>query len=424
MIGSLHRPHFAPSARPLLPLFVVLSLALALSQASLAAAPQAKAAHHRPKYVPKSAHKTKSNPDVLVLKNGDRLTGRFLRALGGKVFFHSPIVGDIGVQWSQIRELKTSTRLVVFQKAIFQVYGAVPRGIPQGTLIVQDGVIWALSKEGIPSAPISVKKAQYIVDEKTLIKQISGHPGFFQAWNGSLTGGASIVQATQNQYTFFGSLSLTRTVPTVGWLNTRDRTILNASGSFGQIIQPAYSAGGTLVPSSRSKSAIYHAAAERDEYFSPEFYALMQTTFDHNYGQALNLQQVYGSGIGWTALRRPTQELDLKLSLQYVSQSFLQTSSQQNQNLIGSTLSANWTRKLPHNIQFTQQASWLPAFNNTKAYSASEINSATMPFFKNLSFSVGTNDSYLNDPPAAIPPTRRNSFQFTTGLSYAVHSTY
>jgi len=33
-------------------------------------------------------------------------------------------------------------------------------------------------------------------------------------------------------------------------------------------------------------------------------------------------------------------------------------------------------------------------------------------------------DSYLNFPPAAIPPTKRNSFQFTMGLTYAIKSRY
>ena len=43
---------------------------------------------------------------------------------------------------------------------------------------------------------------------------------------------------------------------------------------------------------------------------------------------------------------------------------------------------------------------------------------------KALSFSVGTLDSYLNDPPASLPPTKRNSFQFTMGLTYAIKSKY
>jgi hypothetical protein len=44
--------------------------------------------------------------------------------------------------------------------------------------------------------------------------------------------------------------------------------------------------------------------------------------------------------------------------------------------------------------------------------------------YKKLSFTVGTIDSYLNNPPPAVPPTQRNSFQFTLGVTYAFKSTY
>jgi len=79
---------------------------------------------------------------------------------------------------------------------------------------------------------------------------------------------------------------------------------------------------------------------------------------------------------------------------------------------------------LPNRVQFKQQLSWIPAYNNPYAYSASETDSLTMPVFRKLAFSVGSNDSYLNDPPPASPPTRRNSFEFTTGLTYTINSKY
>ena len=79
---------------------------------------------------------------------------------------------------------------------------------------------------------------------------------------------------------------------------------------------------------------------------------------------------------------------------------------------------------MPNRVQFKQQLSWIPAYNNPYAYSASETDSLTMPVFRKLAFSVGSNDSYLNDPPPASPPTRRNSFEFTTGLTYTINSKY
>jgi hypothetical protein len=62
------------------------------------------------------------------------------------------------------------------------------------------------------------------------------------------------------------------------------------------------------------------------------------------------------------------------------------------------------------------------AQNNPRAYPANETDTFAFPAYKSLSFSLATRDSYLNDPPVSLPPTRRNSFQFTMGLSYAFKS--
>lgn len=375
------------------------------------------------------AGKKKDNgklPDVIVFTNGDQLSGKFLREVSGTIIFHSDIVGDVNVSWSKVKELRSSSTFAVLEHEI-GVRTLHHRGnIATGSISVADGKIQIQSADTsavIP--PIPVKNAQYIVDQTTYNKQLRGNPGFFAGWNGSVTAGTTIVQATQNQYTFTSSVALARVVPTVLWLNTRNRTTMNYSQSYGKITDPAYiAADGTYVPSSYTKSSIYHADAERDQYFSPRFYALVQTAFDHNYSQGLSLQQVYGGGIGWTAIKRPNQLLDFKGTLQYEKQEFYAATDGTNQDLIGSTFSATYNLKLPRSIVFNQQVSYLPAYNYVRAYSASETNTLLFPFYKALSFSIGTNDSYLNDPPPAEPPTKRNSFQFTTGVTYAIRSKY
>ena len=371
-----------------------------------------------------AAHKTQQALDSITFTNGDRLTGTLVRAVGDEVVFHSEIVGDITVKWDKIRDLHTGSRFAVLPRSVLMHHRHLPAGIAQGTLSVADQLITVQPETGATIAPIPVKNAVYIVDETTLRKQIAGHPGILAGWNGNITAGATVVQATQEQYTFAGAVSLVRTAPTVSWLDTHNRTSVDFSGSFGKIIQPAYSSNGVMTPASSSKSSIYHADAERDSYFTPRVYVLAQAVFDHNFAQALDLQQIYGAGLGWTAIKRPTQELDLKSTLQYEAQAFIDAPAGQDQNLIGSTLNAAWAAKLPLKVQFKQEVSWIPAYNNPYAYSASETDSLTMPFFKSLAFSVGSDDSYLNDPPAAVPPTRRNSFEFTTGLTYTLRSKY
>ena len=98
-----------------------------------------------------------------------------------------------------------------------------------------------------------------------------------------------------------------------------------------------------------------------------------------------------------------------------------------NQNLIGSTFSANYVLHLKL-LTYTQALSFIPAYNQFSAYSATEADTVTFPAYKKFSFSVGTLDSYLNNAPfvgtSSTPPTKPNSFQFTMGLTYAIKSKY
>lgn len=362
----------------------------------------------------------KSPPDSLTLSNGDTIHGKLVRVVDEKVFFHSDILGDLTLSWDQVKELHATGRYAVLDKDV-KLHGRHSQGaMPAGAIDVADKEIH-VQVEGIPAPPpIPTKNARFILDLPTLDHDIRHHPGPFAAWQGAATAGGTLVTATQSQYTLSGGISLVRSVPAVDWLNPRNRTSIGFTGSYGKITQPSYTdSTGTFVPAVTTKSAIYHAGAERDEYIASRFYLLGQATFDHNYSQDLDLQQIYGGGLGWTVLKTPHQAADLKATAQYEKQAFLSSSST-DQNLIGSTFAASYVLHIPL-LTFTQNLSYLPAWNNTRAYSATESNTIAFPAYKNLSFTLGTIDSYLNNPPASEPPTQRNSFQFTMGLTYAIH---
>jgi hypothetical protein len=356
------------------------------------------------------------SPDILVLSNGDTLHGKFVSEVAGKVTFHSDALGDITLSWDKIKELHTAEKFAVLDKNV-KVRGKEGAShIPVGTIDVTGQAVTVHT--GKPEeAHVPAANAQYVVDEATLDTQAYHEPNFFTGWNGAATAGATIVTATQNQYTVSGGVGLVRTVPAVSWLDARNRTSADFNGSFGKNTEPG---------TPPIKTAIFHADAERDQYFSPRFFALAETAFDHNFGQSLALQSVYGGGIGWTALKTPKRELDLKATIQYESQQFLVTPGSvptPNLNLIGSTFSASYVDRFKL-LTLTQNVAFIPAYNTPSAYSASEADTLAFPAYKNLSFSIGTLDSYLNDPPTSIPPTKPNSFQFTMGLTYAIKSKY
>jgi hypothetical protein len=351
--------------------------------------------------------------DVLVLNNGDTLHGKLVKEVSGKVTFHINAVGDVDFSWDDIKELHASESFGVLQKGVKQHGKRSSAQIPTGQLDVTDQAI-KVRGANAPATPVPVKDAVFVVDATTLDNQINHHPGFFTGWNGAATAGATLVQATQNQYTVSGGIGLVRTVPSVSWLDPRNRTQADFTGSYGKITQP----GSTPV-----KSSIYHLDAERDQYMSARIFGLVQVAFDHNFAQDLQLQQIYGGGLGWTMFSTPKQEADLKATVQYEKQKFITGTAGTSQNLIGSTFSLTYIAKLDL-FSFTQNLAYIPAYNTPRAYSADETDTLAFPVYKNFGFSVGTIDSYLNNPPATVPPTKRNSFQFTMGLTYAIKSKY
>jgi Protein of unknown function, DUF481 len=318
-------------------------------------------------------------PDVLVLANGDTLHGKLVKEVAGTVTFHSDALGDLNVPWAKIKELHATESFAVLNKNMKSRGRHAVEDLPMGKLdATNEAVTVQPANQQTAPPPIPVKDAQFIVDQATLDKQLNHAPGFFTGWNGAATAGASIVTATQDQYTFSGAVSLIREVPTVSWLDPRNRTSTDLSGSYGKITQPAFTSGGVYTPATSTKSSIFHFDAERDEYLSARFFALAQTAFDHNFGQDLNLQQIYGGGIGWTALKTPKQEADLKGTIQYEQQDFIAGSGSTNQNLIGSTFSANYIAKLKL-VTFTQGLAYIPAYNTPHAYSADETNTFAFP---------------------------------------------
>lgn len=365
----------------------------------------------------------RSGPDTLVLSDGNTLHGKLVKELSGTVTFHTDSLGDLDVPWKKVKELHTSQTVAILKKSMKTRSKAAVEKLPTGRLDATNESVTLQPTNQQPASSIPAKNAEVIVDQATLDKELNQEPGFLQGWNGAATAGATIVRATQNQSTFSAAVGVVRVVPTVSWLDSRNRTSADFNSSFGRITQPAYRVGGVTTPATTTKSSILHFDAERDQYFSPRMFGLAQVAFDHNYSQDLNLQQIYGGGLGWTALKMPIQEADLKATIQYEKQSFITGAGATNQNLIGSTFSVDYLGKLKF-VTFTQNLEFIPAYNHPRAYSAEETDALAFPAWKNLGFSVGTLDSYLNDPPATLPPTKRNSFQFTMGLTYAFKSKY
>jgi hypothetical protein len=364
------------------------------------------------------AQATKPAPDTIIFTNGDQLTGTVLRVIGDNLTFKSDMAGEITVPLAKIKQLRSGGTFAVLRKD----RPVTRQLVTPGTITLDDSNI-TVSTVNAPAYTIPTKDIAFIIDKTTYDKETNPHPSFKYGWNGAITGGATILDATQTGASYNAGIALVRQIPTVPYLPKRNRTLFDLTETYGKLTQPAILA--TDIPYSQVKTSIFHTDAEQDEYFTPRAFVLGTVAFDHNYSLGLNFQQIYGVGVGWTALQDAKQELDLRGDIHYERQVFIQPVPQvppivgtPDKDLIGATVGENYLRHLPGKLLLTENANFLPAFNDSKAYSANGMIGLALPVYHRFSVNFTTSDTYLNEPAVGF---KKNSYQFITGITYTLH---
>ena len=354
----------------------------------------------------------KPAPDVIVFTNGDQLTGTLERATGDSFVFKSDVVGEVTVSADKIKELHANGKFVALKKN-----EQITRTSKQpGAIIYADNAISvADTKSGAPEV-IPIKNLANLIDDATYTTEVTSNPGIWYGWHGAVSGGITLIESTQTGQSYNAAVTLVRLIPSVDFLPPRTRTTINVLETYGKITQPAIPQ--TIPPTAASvtKTNIFHADAEHDKYFdATKLYGLIGVSFDHNFSQGLNLQQIYGGGIGYTVIKTPVQEFDVKADVHYERQNFQPPTP--STNLIGSSFTELYHRNLPAKIIFTESGTFIPAWNKTNAYSAIFAAGLQLPTYKRLSLNLNLLDNYLNNPAVGF---NNNSLQFITGVLYTL----
>jgi len=347
---------------------------------------------------------SKGGADVVILMDGEKLIGHVERASGSSVVFKSDMAGQVTIEWSKIRELRSSQKFAAIPKDMKLHRSEEANTVPQGTVTMTDQKLQVKLGAEARTQSIPVGNVGNLVDEASFQEALQ-RPSFTQGWKGGATAGLSLTEATQNSEAFTASVNFVRAVPNVNWLDVRSRTIFDYTQAYGKISTPG-------LPS--IKTSLFHIDAEQDWYLSPRLYAFAGAAFDHNFSQGLSLQQTYGGGLGLVVFKTDVQEFDVKASMDYINQRF--QISGLNKSLIGSMFAESYSEKFAHGILFNEQGGVTPAWNDTSAYSAFASAGLTFPVYHRFGLTVGALDNYLNDPPPAF---KKNSFQFTLGATYS-----
>ena len=360
-----------------------------------------------PSQVPAAAAPAK---DILIFTNGDQLSGTLERSAGGNVVFKSDMAGEITVPLAKVKELRTQGSFAVLKH---NDPVAVSRKVQPGRIVLSDSAVTVTTNSGESGSVVPLKDVAYLVDAATFQRELAHEAGPLQGWGGTVSLGTTFVQSTTHGGTVTGGVALVRQVPTVSYFRARNRTTVDFQENYGILTTPAIPSAGLTANS--VTTSIMHADAERDEYLRKNLYVLATTAFDHNFSQSLDLQQIYGAGVGYTPFNTAVHQLDLKVDAHYEKQKFFNDIG--DQNLIGSTFSESYRRVLPLKVTVLQNLALLPAWNNLNAYSGNGSVTMLAPVLRRLAVNVTAADSFLNNP---APGYQKNSFTLSTGLTYSL----
>lgn len=369
----------------------------------------------------------KPEPDVLELNDGEKVIGHLVSATGGSLVFHSDGLGEVKVDWANVKTLKSSGKFAVVQKGIVLDKHADLSNVPQGT--ISAGPDKNLSVDSGNGNPVVIPEtnAANIVPQPSFVNAFKT-PRLGEDWHGSASLGIDLVEATQKSRNITAGVSLQRVVSDESWISPRYKTLIDfnsADSKLSQSGQPTIS------------TDLIRGGLEHDMFLSSRLFGFGAADFLHSSSQGMKIQQTYGGGLGYVVLRDTHQELDVKGAIDYIRQTFeppancanagltltcsaaqLTAATKPSKSLIGASLGETYTRSFKGGVAFHEGLTFIPSFNDSNAYTANAFANFAIPVHKRLMITVGGLDSYVNEPPSGF---KKNSFEFVTQLSYKIN---
>jgi len=322
----------------------------------------------------------RDSTDVIVMKNGDRLTGE-IKGLNAGVLYISMkyILGTSSVQWSYVSHLE-SKQLFLVKTETGSVY--------TGTLHTTD------TPEGRPmEISVAVTSGKEVTPSSRVVEMDTTSTKFLQRFNGSINSG--IIYSKGNQSTQY-NLGSQVTYPRERW-----GAALNYNSTLS-------ASTGTNASTRNQLDFDIYRLLRRDNWFYEGVGAFLQSS-----EQGIIRQATFGGGVG--RYLKNTNHLRISLLGGLVGQS-----TQYQQNIVTQSLGSGL---IGGNLQFFRfnktngsiNGTLMPAFSEPGRIKYNMNASYYIKFTGNLSWTVSFYGNWDSRPPDGLPGSDYGS---SSGLSW------
>lgn len=330
--------------------------------------------------------------DQIVMKNGDRLTGKIGKSDDKSLVIKTEFAGEVTVDWSAIQDVKSDQPLHVSLKDGKSVVGPVTTA---------DGKIQVSTKT---AGNVEVPKDSIVVmrsDPEQVAWEKLQHPGLLEGWQGGLNIGFGLTAGNSETKNLALAFNGIRT-------GLHDKLTLYAGS--------VYSKNDQAPAATQVTANTNHGGIRYDRDITPRLFGFGNADFATDALQDLNLRQVYGGGLGFHAIKNDNTTLDLLGGIAYTRENYTQVAPLP--RLIHSFVAGQFGDEFMHKVAkstvITQRAYFFPDLQNSGEYRATLDFATVTKISKWLGWQNSFGDVYVTNPPTG---KKKNDVVFTTGLN-------
>ena len=332
--------------------------------------------------------------EVVLLKNGDRLTGEWVRVNDGKLVFKAEDIGEVTIPVAKMKSFATEKVGVALLKN-----GKAYRGSPA----LDDSGDWVLSLNGGRLSLSAASVEAIYPQEVYLPREPEEGQRPWRLWHGTGNLGYSLVRGDSRAATTAISFAATRKQPDLPGLNEKFRTHYMFNLLF---------ANTQTLSSPRVSANSASSGLRQDFLFSPTNFVFLMAQLDHIEAQSLNLRQTYGSGLGHDLLKHPHTVFSFLGGLTFVKEDFFGKVGRQN---VEGLLGERTTLHLTERVRFDHLLNFYPALSSAGQYRFDSSSTLSTKLISRLALTTGFTDRYLSNP---LPGHMKNELILTTGLGF------
>lgn len=343
--------------------------------------------------------------EVVHFKNGDRITGTFVRLMGKTAIFKTDVLGTVNLSLKKIDTFTTERPVVVMLKN-----GHTERG----HLTLTKTGEWIVKSAAVV-VPIEKKSVMAIYPIQVYRPASPEKPHrFWQDWKGKGNFGYTLQHSSGHSGALTVGMDVLRLEPALPGLTPRRRSHFSLSMAFVNATDPSTG----VTTSANTLSSDFR----QDFFFSRnrKNFMFAEAQWNHIEPQNLELRQTYGGGYGRDVVNRPNLSLSLRAGTTFVREHFLPSAAQQTGGILlrnnAEALAAEkFTLSVFKHFDFSHELDFYPSLTSAGNYRFDTVTSISTPISSRLSFQAGFTDHYLSAP---LPGTEKNDLIFTMGLGF------